>query len=246
MTQFAYELDQAEPKRLGLIVLQTDETIEQDFRRLIPAEVSLHVTRVPSGLEVTPETLASMKAHIPQAAHLFPGAQRFDVIGYGCTSGTATIGVAAIETLVKSAIKTDAVTEPVSALVAACRSLGVKKLAFLSPYIETVSANLRDVLSANGVETPTFGSFNEAEEAKVVRISGLSVIDAACALQDASDADATFLSCTNLRTLDVIDKIEQRTGKPVLSSNQVLAWDMCRRAGLTLTHPGCGKLLSGV
>ena len=60
-----------------------------------------------------------------------------------------------------------------------------------------------------------------------------------------SEADAVFLSCTNLRTLDIIEEIETPLGKPALSSNQVLAWDMARRAGLTLNHPGLGRLLAG-
>ena len=41
---------------LGLIVLQADETVEQDFQRLFAApDQALYVTRIPSGADVTPE-----------------------------------------------------------------------------------------------------------------------------------------------------------------------------------------------
>jgi len=36
------------------------------------------------------------------------------------------------------------------------------------------------------------------------------------------------MSCTNLRTLGVIDEVSQALGKPVLSSNQALAWHMAQ------------------
>lgn len=60
-------------KTLGLIVLQTDETLEQDFRRIFAMpDVALHITRVPSGDTVTPDTLTEMRNHLPSAAALLP------------------------------------------------------------------------------------------------------------------------------------------------------------------------------
>ncbi|MDH3264688.1 MAG: Asp/Glu racemase [Paracoccaceae bacterium] len=232
MSAFRYRLDPAPAATLGLIVLQEDETLEQDMRRLLPTSAQLHVSRVPSGKEVTRETLAAMGAELPAAARLFPSAVRFDAVGYGCTSGTAVIGAPRVAELIRSGTETQAVTEPVSALLAACGALGVRRLAFLSPYIAEVSARLREVLAESGVESPVFGSFDEAEEAKVARIDTASVIEAATELGRASEAEALFLSCTNLRTLDAIPEIERRTGKPVLSSNFVLGWHLSRLAGL--------------
>jgi maleate isomerase len=229
--------------RLGLIVLQSDETIEHDFRRMVPVDsIDLYVSRVPSGLEVTGDTLRDMENHLPAAAGLFPRGVAFGAVGYGCTSGTSVIGPERVAALVGAGCETAAVTEPVSALVAACATLGVGRLAFLSPYIADVSATLRGALSGLGVETAVFGSFNEAEEARVARIDGASVIAAATALASASSAEAVFLSCTNLRTLDVIGEIEARTGKPVLSSNQVLAWHMCRLTGAGPLAMSVGRL----
>ena len=73
---------------LGLIVLQTDETIEGEFRRLLPdPDIALHVSRVPSGKVVTPQMLAQMHDELPAAAAVLPDASRFDAIAYCCTSG---------------------------------------------------------------------------------------------------------------------------------------------------------------
>jgi len=58
---FSYRLSEVRPPQIGLIILQADETIELDFRRLFPLDVELFVTRIPSGEEVTSETLAAME-----------------------------------------------------------------------------------------------------------------------------------------------------------------------------------------
>ena len=235
MTHFDYVLEGPIGTRatLGLVVLQTDETLEHDFRRLFTApDVSLYVTRVPSGADVSTETLGAMSAALPAATRLLPPELSYDVVGYGCTSGTAVIGPDRVAQQVREGCHATHVTEPLSALVALCAARGVANLAFLSPYVESVSMTLRDALNARGVATPVFGSFNEAIETKVAKISKASLYDAAMALGASDQVDAVFLSCTNLRTLDVIPQIEADLGKPVFSSNQALAWHMGHLAGL--------------
>ena len=238
MTLYAYESTPDTARPLGLVVLQSDETIEMDFRRMLAPEVPLYVSRVPSDTEVTPDTLQSMAGHLTASAALFPTPLHFASVGYGCTSGTAQIGPDRIAALVKEGTRTDHVTNPLSALVAACAALGVTRLAFLSPYVADVSGRLRSALAERGIASPTFGSFNEGNESKVVRIAGTSIIAAAQDLASGADVQAVFLSCTNLRTLNVIDQIEAQTGLPCLSSNQVLAWHMARLAGISAAVPG--------
>ncbi len=242
MTAYAYQLDDFQPKTFGLIVLQADERIESDFRQLMPEGIQLFVSRVPSGLEVSNASLAEMEAHLAAAAGLLPRAPQFDVVGYGCTSGTAEIGAATIADRVLSGVETGAVTEPVSALVAACRALEVRQLGILSPYVETVSKKLRGVLRDNGIETPQFGSFEEPIEEKVARILETSTLEAAWQLAQKGRIDALFLSCTNLRTLSIIEPLERELGIPVLSSNQVLAWHMLGLAKLAPSETAPGRI----
>lgn len=242
MSVLPYTLTREMPPQLGLVVLQSDETIEADMRRLMPVDVELLVTRIPSAEVVTPETLAAMAGDLSGAVALFPRAARFAVVGYGCTSGTSQIGADRIAELVRSDCDAQAVTQPVSALLAACRHLGVCRLGLVTPYVPSVSDHLRKVLEAEGLEIVAFGSFDEGEEAQVVRIAQDAVHDAAVTVAAQAQCDALFLSCTNLRTLDVIDRIEAATGLPVLSSNLVLAWDMLRRAGLQGAEHAPGRL----
>lgn len=230
------------PPQLGLIVLQSDETIEQDFRRLFAASVDLQFSRIRSGADVTPETLAAMEDELGTSASLLCPWTRFGAIAYGCTSGTAQIGRAQVARLVSEAATTAHVTDPVSALIAACGALGLRRIAFLSPYLAEVSDRICATLKDDGIETPIFGTFNVPSEARVARISPDSIMAAAETLLADGGADALFLSCTNLRTLDVIAPLEERLGLPVLSSNLVMAWHMARLAGVPLADDVPGKL----
>ncbi len=238
---FAFDVDPHLPA-IGLISLQADETIEQDFRRIFDWSTVIYVTRVPSATEVTSDTLQQMAATLPAAARLFPTPAKFAAVGYGCTSGTAQIGADNIARLIRDGVATPEVTEPVSALQNACAALGVTRLGFLSPYVAEVSERLIATLADGGITCPVFGSFDEGNETTVSHIAAQSTYDAALTLAQKGGIDALFLSCTNLRTLDVIAKLETETGLPVLSSNQVLAWDLARRAEVTLPDNDFGQL----
>jgi maleate isomerase len=230
---------------LGLILLQSDETLEHEMRSVLgaPGGVALHCSRVPSAPDVSRESLALMEDQLPAAAALLPAAPDYSVIGYGCTSGTSVIGADRVAQMVQRGRATMTVTDPLTALIAACQLLGLARIALLTPYVIAVSQGMRDVLTANEIDTPVFGSFDEAEEARVARIDADSLIKAATALGTSDEVEAVFLSCTNLRTLDVLPEIAAQIGKPVLSSNQVLIWHMARLAGIDVDLSRFGMAL---
>ncbi len=229
---------------LGLIVLKFDETLEQDFRRLFPSrDLSLYTSRVPSGAEVTQDTLTEMANTLPASAALFPPAATFDVVGYGCTSGTTMIGAAKVAELVQQGVQTPAVTDPLTAAIAACRHLGITALGMVTPYLASVSIPVQTAFEDAGIAVPHLVSFGEAGEENVARITAASVKAAACQV-GTQDVDAVFLSCTNLQTLDVIADLEARLNKPVISSNTALAWHMARLSGAELTADAPGSLLN--
>ena len=60
---------------------------------------------------------------------------------------------------------------------------------------------------------------------------------------DRPDADTVLISCGALRAIDVVDRIEQALGKPVICSNQAMLWDCLRQAGIKDRLPGLGRLL---
>ena len=239
--------------RLGLIVLQADETIEPEFRRWIDLDgVALYCARVPSGRDVTAASLSAMASHIPEAARLLPEAAPPDVIAYACTSGAATIGSDEVARSIRAARAVEhpghfgncAITDPLQAFVAACRALDVRRPALVSPYIAEVADTTRAALERAGLSTVAGGSFELAEEGCVARIIPSSVHDAIVRVAQGTDCDAVLVSCTNMRTWEVLAAAEEATGMPVISSNQALAWHMLRCAGIADPLPGRGALFS--
>ena len=71
--------------RIGLIVLENDQTVEAELATLWPEGVAAFATRIPMEDRVTAESLLAMETRIPEAAGLLPEIMGFDVIGYGCT-----------------------------------------------------------------------------------------------------------------------------------------------------------------
>ena len=240
MSGFPYELQEDPLPRLGLIVLQVDETIEQEFRRLFaPESARLHVTRIPSGAELTPDTIARMAAALPAAASLLPGP--LDAVGYACTSGTTLIGADRVRDLVRGAVQSRSVTDPLTAALARCHALGLGRIGIVSPYIASVAEPIRAAFEADGIAVPATLSFGEDIEARVARIAPASIAEAARTLARRAPLDGLFLSCTNLRKLDVLAPLSADLGVPVLSSNQCLAWHMAALAGLAPVSQHAGR-----
>lgn len=235
MTNLPYTLDSDDPDKapLGLIVLQADETIENEFRRYFAhAPNPIFVSRVPSGEKLTHSSITEMRAELVAAADLFPKGLAYPVVGYGCTSASAIIGSKEVERLVQKSCNATSVTNPLLATTELCASRGVSRLALVSPYVEEVNTPLRNVFAQNGVDMPVFGSFGESVESNVVRISPTSIIEAALKLGADPNVDGVFLSCTNLRTYGLLELIEKRLKKPVFSSNQALVWHMTYLANI--------------
>jgi len=160
---------------------------------------------------------------LPDAARLLPATQPLDVVGYACTSGTTLIGKDRVRELVTGATQTKAVTDPLTAALAQCERVGLARVGIVSPYITAVAEPIRAAFESRGITVPEMLSFGEQVEARVARIAPQSIADAARALVRRSKLDAVFLSCTNLRTLDILAPLTQELGLPVLSSNQCLS-----------------------
>lgn len=228
---------------IGLIVLETDQTLEMEARSMIVDGVSWYHARIPNEAEVTPETLTAMRARLPVAAGLLPAGFGFDAIGYGCTSAATLIGEDGVRDAIREAHPDIACTNPVSAAVDAFKALGAARVAVVTPYTADVTAPIIEHFTARGIAVPAVGSFLESNDLVVARISEASIADAARRIAAESSCDAVFVSCTSLRTFGVLDALESELAIPVVSSNAALLWRLLRLAGIDDSVPGLGALL---
>lgn len=230
---------------LGVIVLETDETLEHEFKTLLACDgIALYVSRIAMVPEIRPDTLARMEKNLPASARLLPPSLAFDVVGFGCTSAATVIGSDRVAAAVASGCAGARVTDPLSAIIAAGRALGAFKLGFVTPYVAEVSVRMRAKLEEAGFEIASFGSFEEGNDRVVARITPSSILSAIEAVASQAPCDAIVVSCTNLRCLDVIEAAEARTGIPMITSNQAMAWHMLRLAGIEEKSTCGGRLFS--
>ena len=228
---------------IGMIVLSSDQTLELEFRTMLDLEgVALYHARIPNEMDITEETLAKMEADLPIAASLLPGSFNFDVIGYGCTSGTTVIGEDHVTKAIRTAHPGVIVTNPLTACKAAMRALKLKRVAFLTPYEPSITKAMRDNLMEEGFQIPVTASFFESDDFVVGRITSNSILESVKKIGERDDCDGVFVSCTNLRVASVIESAEKYLGKPVTSSNHALAWHLLRLAGINDTPSNLGRL----
>ncbi|HUG61494.1 MAG TPA: ectoine utilization protein EutA [Methylomirabilota bacterium] len=232
------------PRRIGLVVLATDHTSEDDFRRLVAAAgIGVHVARIPYENPTTPENLRRMQPALAAGAALILPGEPLDAICYSCTAASVVIGdddVAAALHLGKPGAPV--VTPPLAA-VAALGGFGVRRIGVLTPYLPETASPMATYFERRGFDLASFNCLGMDDDREMARISYSSLIDIAVETTDPS-AEALFISCTALRAAAVAPEIERRIGRPVVTSNLASAWACLRLCGDETARPEFGRLMT--
>ena len=182
-----------------------------------------------------------MASHISDvSAHILPS-EDVDIVAYGCTSGTIAIGAERIKQEVNNSKPNAKVTTPITAAIKAFNYLGIKKIAVLTPYPKDVNETVFNYLNENNLTIDSFSSFNLEYDSEIAQVS-LESLQKQIAKIDLSNVDGLFVSCTALKIVDVLDKIEKLQNTTIISSNQAIIWDCLRSVGIDTKIKGYGKL----
>jgi maleate isomerase len=229
--------------RLGVIALATDHSSEAELWQMAPpGEVELFVTRVLNQNPTTIENLRAMAPRLTEAASILLPGSDLDAMIYSCTSGTAVIGAKQVEERIQAAKPGVPCTTPLTAAAAAFGALAVSRIAVLTPYVDEVNQTIKTSLLEAGAHISSFLSFGMESDVDMALIPAQTLI-AAAVETDTQDAEALFISCTALRTVGIVEELESRLGKPVVTSNQAMFWHALRLAGYTRHLDGFGQLL---
>ncbi len=229
--------------RIGLIALATDNTSESDLRAMLPADAALFVTRIGFANPVTAESLAAMREDIPVAAGLLVPGTPLDAVIFGCTSGTAMIGEAEVARLIRAGRGDVAAVTPLGAVRRALAAVGAKRVCLLTPYTTEVTRPICDWLVDEGFDIARAACLELDDDVAMASLDPLDIVEAGLAVDDPA-AEALFVSCTALPAARFVASLEKRLGKPVIASNQALAWQAMRIAGATGDLPGPGYLMT--
>ena len=207
---------------VGFIVLNTDFTFERDFVRMYTEQkpnYDFYFNRIHFANPMTPESLAAIGDDLSESADGILPNYDLDLVVFNCTSSSSIVGDDAIEIAINESKPTAKVLSTSQAVVANFKQRGFKKVSVLTPYSEEVSSLLRGYLQKNGVEIVSSMYMDISDDREVAMLPADEIIKAAkAAIHD--DADAIFISCTAMRSAEIIPQIEAAIGKPVLTSNQ--------------------------
>ena len=228
--------------RVGLIALASDFMIEKDFINVIKdRDIDFFVNRIECYNPLTKENLIKMSNKVTEVAKDILPDQDIDCVVYGCTSGTIAAGFNSIEQKVKSAKPMADVTTPSTAAIKALKKLDIKKIYIFTPYSKKLNDEVIEYFKSEGFEITSNSYFDITSDIDIGKVDPLYLYEVLSNME-LNNADALFISCTALPALSIIDKLEKKIGKLVLSSNQTLIWDTLEKIGENKSIKGYGKL----
>ncbi|RDH75964.1 Asp/Glu racemase [Mycolicibacterium moriokaense] len=228
------------PEQSGIgVVTPFDFALDRELWRWVPDDISLHITRMAfAPLEATVE-MATVISEPTLVAKGYDDVRAVSplVMAYACTSGSFIGGLAGEAALVSSMTDAGAPAAVTTsgALLQALRHLEVTRIAAVTPYVAELTFGLTTYLAEAGIEVVAADGLGLTSDIWTVpyQVTAGLVRDT-----DTDDAQAVFISCTNLPTYDVIAPLEQKLGKPVLTANQVTMWSALRALGRKAVGPG--------
>jgi maleate isomerase len=226
--------------RIGVLLPSGNVVAEVQLRAMIPADVSLHVTRLPLNGSSDAELLRMVEA-VPHAAALLADA-KVDHILFNCTAVSTWSQEMEARILATIVATTDIPASATSqALTAAVRAVKADRIVLVTPYKRAI--NLREmaflrswgfeVLGAEGLDLDT-----PSEMEAVPPEQWIDILRRARRV----DADVYLISCTAIRSAEIIAALEAELDRPVLTSNQAAAWWATRSLGINQRLQGFGRL----
>jgi len=222
--------------------LGSDFRIEKDFNNVIYGrDIDLYVNRIHCYNPLTNETLAKMADDITDVTKDILPDQKIDCVAYGCTSGTVAAGYEVIKDKVNLAKPEAKVTTPITSAIKALNVMGINKISIFTPYTKTINDSVVSYFEKENVCVNSLTYFDIASDLDIGKVDEDYLFEVLSKI-DLEDSDALFVSCTALPVLSIIDQLEKKLNKIVLSSNQTLIWDTLNLIGNKDPVVGFGKI----
>jgi maleate isomerase len=227
--------------RIGLLVPSSNTTVEPEFYRALPPGITLHCARLYL-TRIDPESIHRTQDELERESRSLASAD-VDVIVLGATAPSFLHGVGYDRELIariESATGKRATTTS-TAMLAALRALGARRIGLGSAYDATVNGIAAAFLEANGLQVLRREGLGYVDNLEVGRLAPETALEVARRVDD-PQADAVLLACTNWRSLHAVEPLEAELGKPVVTTTQASLWQALRMVGHTGGLPGYGCL----
>ena len=233
--------------RVGVLVPYANTNLELDLHRFNIPNLNYYITRI-GGYEVnrTPDEkqMKQMGEYdLTEALKLINGVVP-NAILYGCTSATLSKGLKFTHELEKLISKTCGcfAISASGALILAIKSLNIKNIGFASPYVEEINNLAIKYFLEAGLKIVSRSNIGKnLSNHEQGKLSPEKIIKLACEA-DSKKCEAIVLSCTDMKSVEVISIIEKKLGKPVITSNQAMIFALLKSLNLKPKDSFPGKL----
>lgn len=207
--------------RVGLIVPSSNTVMEPDFHRHIGTSAIVSTTRILLE-DVTREAETRMlEEDLPQAIKRI-GTTAPDVIVFGCTSAGALGKLShddAIARMIEETTGAKAVTV-LRSVVMRLAAIRPHNIAVFTPYIEDLTNSIARSLAEAGFPPIKAAGMRIKANLEIGRVTPEEILRFLESQLSDIDPDCLFLSCTNWRGIETIERLQKKFGIPIVTSNQ--------------------------
>ncbi len=132
---------------------------------------------------------------------------------------------------------------PITSAINALKTLKIDKVSIFTPYTDEINQSVINYFKNEKIEISELSYFDIASDLDIGKVDPQHLFDV-LVKQDLSNSDALFVSCTALPVLSIINDIEKKLGKVILSSNQTLIWDTLKQIDNQNKVDGYGALFN--
>jgi arylmalonate decarboxylase len=232
--------------KIGVITPTVNTISEPEFHRVVPNGVTAHFTRMPIHRHPEEDGFRSLFADLDLRLEELATCG-VDVVAYNCTVGSMACPSDKLIGRIQDKTGVPGVATAGSVL-AAFRTLGVRRVALATPYDEATNEHEAEYLARHNIEVVAMAGYQfaaapAAAGRQYARVSPAEIYKHALSV-DRPEAEALFLSCANFGSAQVIEALEDTLQKPVITSNIACAWAALRASGIDDPILGHGRLLA--
>lgn len=227
--------------------------VEREIIRILPFDdFAIHTTRMESKKREDEEARdfnAVLKgAELMERSAVYEAkllaASKVDIIVFADTTVSFYKGVGHDKVIAQNIEKEAGIPAITSAtaVVEALRELGVTKVSTATPYVDGIDERLKTFLEGYGFSVCKNLNSNMWDAYEEGVLPPKVAYDLA-KKANTPEAEGILISCTNFRTMEILQSLEDELGKPVISSNTATFWSILRSAKYRKPISGYGKLL---
>jgi maleate isomerase len=229
--------------KIGLVVVSSATVCEGRYPRVVPRNVGFFTSR----MLLRGGGLAGLEAMEGNAARAIEelASVPVDAIAYCCTVSGALRGVVGDRNFCRDMTQRWGipVTSTMLAATEALRHLGLRRVVVTSPYPDSHHEAERVYLEQTGIEAIAMRGMGLEKGQEFARVTPEEILQFSLDAWD-NAADGLFISCMNFDAMPAVQALEDRLGKPVVTSHSATLWRVLALAGVATPIPGYGRLLA--